>query len=412
MRKALDVLLGALFLAGLIWVNDIRLPVLQAGFYDYQYYLVVNDTDNFKSDRHLRGSHYTGLSSATADARTYLGSDGKTKILGSGTFTVPSGLVEISTGTDNYSLYVDSISGQVAINTNSPTSGMELTISGDIDCTTLTCVTGTATEIFTSSVTTTDLNVTNLSITNLTCVTGTAEDLYVTNFDISGMSLTYGIEASTGVFDDVTIANSLTVDTDLLYVDNNNNQIGIGTTSPATNSSLHINAGYLAIGSTNNATSALTLNGSGNDCAIYMQNTTSGGSQIYSEDSTGYLKIRSWDSGGFDSTDDLIISTGGFVGTGTSLMKWKIFSGTTDADSNTTFATGLVITKILGATTIINRASDSVALGGVVGDSNLNSNATADSYRWYIDASGNFQLDSVGANLQSAAYRVCIFYIE
>lgn len=84
----------------------------------------------------------------------------------------------------------------------------------------------------------------------------------------------------------------------------------------------------------------------------------------------------------------------------------KVFSGTTDADSQTSFAHGLTSTDVLGFTAVIER-SDGVVIGHSVGDGMF---AAADSFRYYCNAT-NFYLDTVGSSLQSRPYRVAIFYV-
>lgn len=83
----------------------------------------------------------------------------------------------------------------------------------------------------------------------------------------------------------------------------------------------------------------------------------------------------------------------------------KKFNGTTDADSQTTFAHGLTEANICGAVSSIYNGTVYV-----LNDIGSGGYAAGDAYRIYVNGS-NFVIDNVGASLQSQAYRVLIFYV-
>ncbi len=88
-------------------------------------------------------------------------------------------------------------------------------------------------------------------------------------------------------------------------------------------------------------------------------------------------------------------------------IRWVIFDGTLDADSQTTFAHGLTNSKILGSILSIKKSGlDFYYLGnhGVT-------HAVADAFRWYISTT-NFVFDDVGTNVQGQVYRVSIYYVD
>lgn len=210
---------------------------------------------------------------------------------------------------------------------------------------------------------------------------------------------------SSPTFANTSITNGLDVDTDTLYVDYSNDRIGINTNTP--DAGLHIETGNVIIGSTDIAQGAITINGSSADASIYINNTTGGGCRIYTNDSNGGLMFRSWAGNTDDTVDDLIISTGGFVGSGTNLIKWKTFSGTLDADNSTTVAHGLTRTKILSIDFCVANNPNAF----IVKDNNSGLTGADDAYRMYADNT-NVVWDGVGSNLQGAAYRIIIFYVE
>lgn len=88
-------------------------------------------------------------------------------------------------------------------------------------------------------------------------------------------------------------------------------------------------------------------------------------------------------------------------------LKTKLFSGTTDADSQTVIAHGLTSTKIVGAMSGIER-SDGVIMLNDIGSTVW---GAADVHRVYADGT-NIYLDNVGTALRSRPYRVVIFYVK
>lgn len=113
-------------------------------------------------------------------------------------------------------------------------------------------------------------------------------------------------------------------------------------------------------------------------------------------------------------TPTSIVSSGAITGTSISAptgnaIKWKIFDGTLDSDSLTSFTHGLTAGNILGASCSCHRASDDTYIFGDAGSTGWNA---ADTFRWFIDGTnGLFTFANVGTSLQGNAYRVIIFYI-
>lgn len=87
-------------------------------------------------------------------------------------------------------------------------------------------------------------------------------------------------------------------------------------------------------------------------------------------------------------------------------VNMKVFSGTTDADSETIFAHGLTASKILGGLASLSR-SDGYYFGLDVGSVW----GAADAYRMYWNGT-NVYLNTVGSGLQNRAYRVILFYVD
>ena len=170
-----------------------------AGYYDIQWYKVVSDTTAETTDWYWAGDMHAGTSTGTV--KIILSRDGKFKTQFAGTFVEPTGLVEISTGTSSYSLWIDTDTVQVLINQNTGTAGYELDVNGDIDC------------------------------ISLNAITGTADDLNVT----------YGITAGTGTFSGTTsFGGTLNTNNNWVSGDggsegisiDNDGNVGIGTASP------------------------------------------------------------------------------------------------------------------------------------------------------------------------------------
>ncbi len=87
-------------------------------------------------------------------------------------------------------------------------------------------------------------------------------------------------------------------------------------------------------------------------------------------------------------------------------VNMKVFSGTTDADSQTSFAHGITESKICGGLSSIYNGTVYV-----LNDIGSGAYVAADAHRIYVNGS-NVILDNVGSNLQSKAYRVILFYVD
>lgn len=87
-------------------------------------------------------------------------------------------------------------------------------------------------------------------------------------------------------------------------------------------------------------------------------------------------------------------------------VNMKVFSGTTDADSQTTFAHGLTESKVCGGLSAIYNSAVYV-----LNDIGSGAYSAADAHRIYISGS-NVVLDAVGTSLQSQPYRVILFYVD
>ncbi len=95
--------------------------------------------------------------------------------------------------------------------------------------------------------------------------------------------------------------------------------------------------------------------------------------------------------------------------TGDGNLKWKIFTGTLDADSTTTFEHGIPLVKLAGANCVLHGGGQLFSLYDAGADLTVAEKQYA--YLTYINGN-SFVIDKVGTNLQGNEYRCIIWYIS